>query len=61
MFLEKFKGYRDPARFASNPGKLNSIMPWSLFSKMDDFDIKAIYSYLRTVKPVKHLVEKYPK
>ena len=61
MFLEKFKGYRDPARFASNPGKINSIMPWSLFSKMDDFDIKAIYRYLQTVKPIKHLVEKYPK
>ncbi|MBK8521311.1 MAG: c-type cytochrome [Chitinophagaceae bacterium] len=61
MFLEKFKGYRDPARFATNPGKINSIMPWSLFSKMDDFDIKAIYRYLRTVKPVKHAVEKYPK
>lgn len=61
MFLDKFKNYRDPAQYVSNPGKINSIMPWSLFSKMDDFDIKAIYRYLRTVKPVKHLVEKYPK
>jgi hypothetical protein len=61
MFLEKFKAYRDPARFAANPGKINSIMPWSLFTKMDDFDIKAIYRYLRTVKPVNNYVEKYPK
>ncbi len=61
MFLDRFKSYRDPAKYASNPGKLNSIMPWSLFAKMDDFDIKAIYRYLRTVPAVNNLVEKYPK
>jgi mono/diheme cytochrome c family protein len=61
MFLDKFKHYRDPAVYVSNPGKINSIMPWSLFSKMDDFDIKAMYRYLRTIKPVNNLVEKYPK
>jgi hypothetical protein len=61
MFLDKFKNYRDPVHYVAIPGKVNSIMPWSLFSKMDDFDIKAIYRYLQTVKPVKHFVEKYPK
>ena len=61
MFLDKFKHYRDPAIYATNPGKVNSIMPWNLFANMDDFDIKAIYRYLRTIPPVTHLVEKYPK
>jgi mono/diheme cytochrome c family protein len=61
MFLEKFKTCRDPAKYTTNPGKINSIMPWSLFSNMSDSDIKAIYAYLRTVTPVKNLVEKYPK
>lgn len=61
MFLEKFRNYRDPAHYVSNPGKVNSIMPWSLFAQMEDFDIKAIYRYLRTVKPVNNYVEKYPK
>lgn len=61
MFLEKFKTCRDPAKYTGNPGKNNSIMPWSLFSNMADHDIKAIYAYLRTVTPVKNLVEKYPK
>jgi mono/diheme cytochrome c family protein len=61
MFLYRFKSYREPAMYTSNPGKMNSIMPWSLFSKMDDFDIKAIYRYLRTIPPVNNLVEKYPK
>jgi hypothetical protein len=60
MFLDKFKTYRDPAMYVSDPGKKNSIMPWSLFAKMDDFDIKAIYRYLRTIPPVNHHVDKYP-
>lgn len=60
MFLDKFKHYRDPSLYTSDPGKTNSIMPWSLFAKMDDFDIKAIYRYLRTVPAVNHHVDKYP-
>jgi hypothetical protein len=60
MFLEKFKLYRDPAAIQSNPGKVNTIMPKTMYAWMDDFDIKAIYRYLRTIPPVNHLVEKYP-
>jgi mono/diheme cytochrome c family protein len=37
--------------------KLNSFMPWGYFRKMTDEDLKAIYSYLRTLKPVKHVVD----
>lgn len=60
MFLEKFKYYRDPAVVRNNPGKNNSLMPWTMYAQMDDFDIKAIYRYLRTIPPVKNKVEKYP-
>jgi len=31
-------------------------MPWPGFSKLTDQDVKAIYSYLRTIKPVKNVV-----
>jgi mono/diheme cytochrome c family protein len=31
-----------------------SEMPWNSFSKMSDNDLKAIYKYLRSLKPVKH-------
>ena len=61
MFLDKFKNYRDEAAYSTNPGKNNSIMPWTLYANMDDFDIKAIYRYLRTLPAVNNLVEKYPK
>ena len=60
MFLDKFKLYRDPATYSSNPGKNNSIMPWSAFANMEDFDIKAIFKYLKTLPPAKNLVVKYP-
>lgn len=37
--------------------KLNSIMPFGHYRNMSDDDLKAIYAYLRTVKPVKHRVD----
>jgi mono/diheme cytochrome c family protein len=37
--------------------KLSSIMPFGLYSHMSDNDLKSIYAYLRTVKPVKHRVD----
>jgi mono/diheme cytochrome c family protein len=41
-------------------GKLQpkSPMPWQSFGRMTDEELKAIYSYLRTVKPVKTTAEK---
>ncbi len=37
--------------------KLNSIMPWGYFRNMTDEDLKAIFAYLKTVKPVQHRVD----
>ena len=37
--------------------KLNPIMPWWYFGHMTDEDLKAIFAYLRTVKPVHHRVD----
>ncbi len=34
-----------------------SHMPWESFAKMDTVEIKAIYMYLRTLKPVKNKIE----
>jgi mono/diheme cytochrome c family protein len=31
-------------------------MPWDVYGQMSDEDLKAIYAYLRTVKPVKNVV-----
>jgi hypothetical protein len=37
--------------------KLNVIMPWTYFRHMTDPDLKGIFAYLRTVKPVEHSVD----
>ncbi len=37
--------------------KLNSIMPFGAYKNLTDDDLKAIFAYLRTVKPVKHRVD----
>ena len=36
---------------------LNAPMPWWFFRNMTDDDLKALFAYLRTVKPVHHRVD----
>jgi hypothetical protein len=36
---------------------LNPIMPWHIYRNMTDEDLKAIFAYLKTLKPVKHVVD----
>jgi mono/diheme cytochrome c family protein len=58
-FIEKFKTYRDVKVYEYDPGKQNTMMPWTLYAKMKDDDLKAIYAYLRTLKPVSNKIEKW--
>jgi len=37
--------------------KISPTMPWWFFGQMNDDDLKAIFAYLRTVKPVHHRVD----
>lgn len=37
--------------------KLNPTMPWGFYKNMSDQDLKAIFAYLRTLKPVSHRVD----
>jgi mono/diheme cytochrome c family protein len=37
--------------------KINQIMPWWHFRDLTEEDLKAIFAYLRTLKPVKHRVD----
>jgi mono/diheme cytochrome c family protein len=37
--------------------RLDPEMPWSYFRNMTDEDLRAIFAYLRSVKPVKHRVK----
>jgi mono/diheme cytochrome c family protein len=40
-----------------NARPLASIMPWGFFRNLNDEDLKAIFAYLRTLKPVQHRVD----
>ncbi|MDZ7269149.1 MAG: cytochrome c [candidate division KSB1 bacterium] len=61
-FVNRFKEYADSAatRIAVAPGGENTVMPWTMYAGMTEDDLRAIYRYLRTVKPVIHQVEKHP-
>ncbi len=61
MFLARFKNNGADEMVNKYPGRMNSIMPWAMYSKMGDEELKAVYAYLRTVKPITNKVEKYPK
>ncbi len=61
QFLNKFTQYREEKSYNFNPGKENTVMPLSLLAGIKDEDLKAIYAYLKTVKPISNKIEKYPK
>lgn len=62
QFLEKFYQYKDYAKHGSPKVGDDgfTLMPWLGFSQMEERDLKAIYAYLRTVKPVVQAVETHP-
>lgn len=60
-FLNKFIPYREEKGYNYDPGNQNTVMPLVDYAGMTDADLKAIYAYLHTAKPVKNTVEKYPK
>lgn len=45
-------------RFRKGKVIKHSVMAWGPFKRMSDNDLKAIYRYLHTVKPVKNKIEK---
>ena len=61
MFLNKFHSRSDSATLSRKllPGEFNSIMPWTMYGNMEDEDLKAIYAYLRSLKPISNTVVKY--
>ena len=60
-FIARFKMYSDSAFVVPSvaPGDFNTIMPWTMYANMTEEDLGAIYTYLRTKKPVKNQVVKF--
>lgn len=63
MFVDRFKSYVDNT-YVSNKiekGNFNTVMPWTMYGNMKKEDLKAIFAYLQTVKPIKNSVVKFSK
>lgn len=61
QFVQRFKLHADSSYAAPvvNPGDFNTIMPWTMYATMKEEDLAAIYTYLRSVKPIENKVEKF--
>jgi mono/diheme cytochrome c family protein len=61
-FVNKFAQYRDYAEHGSPKvgPEAFTIMPWLNFSQLPEEDLRAIYSWLRTLPPVSKAVETHP-
>jgi hypothetical protein len=60
-FVRRFQSYNDSSFHPTPVGKhqFNSIMPWTSMSKIKTSDLEAIYSYLKTLKPINNKVVKF--
>ena len=60
-FLAKFKQYSDSNYHTRiiKQGEMQTVMPWTMYCNMDSTDLKAIYAYLKTVKPVKNHITRW--
>lgn len=61
MFVQRFKMFVDSSYVEPKigPNDFQTIMPWLFYAGMEEADLRAMYAYLRTVKPVKHAVERF--
>jgi cytochrome c553 len=59
-FINVFKSY-DLTTFVPSKvekGDLNTLMPWTMYAKMDTTDLVAIYNYLKSLPPAENNVTK---
>ncbi len=63
QFVSKFKSYADSNYVIRDldAGEVNTMMPWLVYRNMKEDDLKAIYSYLMTLKPVKNEIKLFEK
>lgn len=60
-FVNLFHARSDSVTLSTKlqPGEFNSIMPWTMYGRMHDEDLKAIYAYLKTLSPIQNIVVKF--
>jgi len=60
-FVARFKAYADTAYVSATvkAGEFNTIMPWTMYGHMEENDLRAIFAYLQSVRPVSNKVTKF--
>ncbi len=58
LFIRKFKQYADSGYRAQpvGSGESNTPMPWQAFAGMEEKDLAAIYTYLKSLEPIHNKV-----
>jgi mono/diheme cytochrome c family protein len=63
QFVARFKAYAPgsftPPAVDRAQGHMQTVMPWVMYAGMTEEDLGAIYDYLKTLKPVENLVERW--
>lgn len=62
QFLEKFHQYKEYAEGKAPPATAENftVMPWLRFNGVEDDDLRDIFAFLKSLKPIEHVVETRP-
>lgn len=60
VWLNRFHSYDSIPKLQRTDGlnEFNTLMPWNMYAGMTDQDLRAIFAYLKSLKPISHEVEK---
>ncbi|MCX6182056.1 MAG: c-type cytochrome [Bacteroidetes bacterium] len=60
-FVRRFKMYTDSSYVSSKVEKnqFQTVMPWMMYGTMKESDLKAMFAYIKTLKPIKNEVVKF--
>lgn len=61
MFVKRFKIYAD-SNYVSptvQAGEFNTVMPWTMYAGMDEYDLKSIYAYIKSQPAIANNVIKF--
>ena len=63
QFVARFKAYEPgaftPPAVSPQKGEMQTVMPWTMYAGMTEQDLGAIFDYLRTLKPVENVVQRW--
>ena len=60
-FIYRFKAYADSSFIPPeiHSGEFNTLMPWMMYSGMNEEDLGAIFAYLQSLQPIRNEVERF--